>query len=85
MRSVSDRIDITNSEFIFFSTENVRMPSEADIVKYGFARPGRFITSAREQQSGRPIRYAHGGVSMQEMIVPCAIFTPKSRGQLTMF
>ncbi len=85
LRSFSPRSDISSSDFITFSTENIRMPSGADIVKYGFARPGRFVTSAREQQSGRPIRYAHGGVSMQEMIIPCAIFTPKSRGQLTMF
>ena len=85
LRSFSPRSDISTSDFISFSTENIRMPSEANIVKYGFARPGRFITSAREQESGRAIRYAHGGVSMQEMIVPCAIFTPKSKGQLTMF
>ena len=85
LRSFSPRSDISTSDFISFSTENIRMPSEANIVKYGFARPGRFITSAREQESGRAIRYAHGGVSMQEMIIPCAIFTPKSKGQLTMF
>ena len=97
LRSFSPRSDISTSDFIFFSTENIRMPhltspqlaggdkGEADIVKYGFARPGRFITSIREQESGRTIRYAHGGVSMQEMIVPCAVFTPKNRGQLTMF
>jgi hypothetical protein len=95
LRSFSPRNDIPTSDFIFFSTENVRMPLpvsptqaggiQGGVVKYGFARPGRFITSAREQESGRTIRYAHGGVSMQEMIVPCAVFTPKSRGQLTMF
>lgn len=85
LRSFSPRSDISTSDFIFFSTENIRMPSVSNIVKYGFTRPGRFITSAREQESGRTIRYAHGGVSMQEMIVPCAIFTPKSKGQLTMF
>lgn len=85
LRSFSPRSDISTSDFIFFSTENIRMPSVSNIVKYGFARPGRFVTSAREQESGRSIRYAHGGVSMQEMIVPCAIFTPKSKGQLTMF
>ena len=85
LRSVSRRSDISASDFIFFSTENIRMPSGANIVKHGFARPGRFITSAREQESRRTIRYAHGGVSMQEMIVPCAIFTPKDKGQLTMF
>ncbi len=85
LRSFSPRSDISASDFIFFSAENIRMPSVSNIVKYGFARPGRFVTSAREQESGRTIRYAHGGVSMQEMIVPCAIFTPKSKGQLTMF
>jgi len=85
LRSFEPRSDISNSDFILFSTENIRMPSGTDIVKYGFARPGRYVTSAREQESGRAIRYAHGGVSAQEMIIPCAIFTPKDRGQLTMF
>ncbi len=90
-KSFSPRNDISTSDFIFFSTENIRMAQplakreQGRILKYGFARPGRFITSAREQESNHPIRYAHGGVSAQEMIVPCAIFTPKSRGQLTMF
>ena len=85
LRSFSNRSDITSSDFVFFSTENVRMPAESNIVKYAFAKPGKYITSAKEQESGRNIRYAHGGVSMQEMIIPCAIFTPKSKGQLTMF
>ena len=85
LRSFNKRSDISASDFILFSAENVRMPSGSDIVKYGFARPGKFVTSAREQESGSTIRYAHGGVSMQEMIVPCAVFTPKSKGQLTMF
>ena len=85
LRNFGKRNDITASDFVIFSTENVRMPSGSNILKYGFARPGRFIASAREQESGRTIRYAHGGVSMQEMIIPCAIFTPKSKGQLTMF
>jgi len=85
LRSFSQRSDITSSDFVFFSTDNVQMPSDSDIVRYGFARPGRFIASARELESARAIRYAHGGVSPQEMIVPCAIFTPKGEGQLTMF
>jgi hypothetical protein len=91
LQSFSPRSDISTADFVFFSTENVRMPSstssprEGEVIKYGFARPGRYITSVREQESGRTIRYAHGGASMQEMIVPCAVFTPKDRGQLTMF
>ncbi len=60
------------------------MPSDTEIRRYGFAKPGSFIISQKEQTS-RTVRYAHGGISMQEMIVPCAIFTPKSKGQLTMF
>ncbi|MBD3184791.1 PglZ domain-containing protein [Candidatus Poribacteria bacterium] len=85
LKSFEDRRDITGSDFIFFSTENVKMPLVNNILKYGFARPGRFITSVKEQESGRSIRYAHGGVSMQEMIIPCAVFIPKGKGQLTMF
>jgi hypothetical protein len=85
LRSFSPRGDISNADFVFFSSDNIRMPSDSGILKYGFARPGRYITSTKEQESGRKIRYAHGGVSAQEMIVPCAVFTPKGKGQLTMF
>jgi hypothetical protein len=85
LRSFNNPNNISSSDFIFFSTENIKMPSENNILKYAFARSGKFITSAKEQESGRTVRYAHGGVSMQEMIIPCAIFVPKSQGQLTMF
>lgn len=84
LKSFSNPNGITPADFVFFSTENIKMPSD-NILKYAFNKPGRFITSAKEQESGRSVRYAHGGVSMQEMIIPCAIFAPKSQGQLTMF
>jgi hypothetical protein len=35
--------------------------------------------------SSQPGRYAHGGISMQEMIVPCSIFVPKGEGQLELW
>ncbi|MBM3237977.1 PglZ domain-containing protein, partial [Candidatus Poribacteria bacterium] len=35
--------------------------------------------------SSQPGRYAHGGISMQEMIVPCSIFVPKGKGQLELW
>jgi len=85
IKSSNNPDNISNSDFAFFNAENIGMPSGSDILKYGFAKPGKFVASAREQSAVRTVRYAHGGLSMQEMIVPCAVFTPKSMGQLTMF
>lgn len=85
LKSFNNPNNITSADFVFFSTENIKMPSESGILKYGFAKSGRYITSAKEQESARIVRYAHGGISMQEMIIPCAIFVPRSEGQLTMF
>lgn len=76
---------LLSSEFVFFRPESINMPYEQPSARYGFAKPGRFLISVKEQQSGRTLRYAHGGISMQEMIVPCAVFTPKAKGQLTIF
>ena len=85
LKSFNNPNNITSADFVFFSTENAKMPSESGILKYGFAKSGRYVTSAKEQESGRAVRYAHGGISMQEMIIPCAVFVPRSEGQLTMF
>ncbi len=84
LKSFTGLDNILTSDFVFFGAENILMPLNTDIKRYGFAKPGRFIISQKEQTT-RTVRYAHGGISMQEMIVPCAIFTPKSKGQLTMF
>lgn len=85
LRSFNPIDNISPADFVFFSAENIQMPSNNGILRYGFAKHGKFITSVREQESGRNIRYAHGGISMQEMIIPCAIFVPRNEGQLTMF
>jgi len=84
-RSFTSPDSINSTDFVFFSSENIQMPSNAGILRYAFAKPGKYVTSVREQESGRPVRYAHGGISMQEMIIPCAVFVPRSEGQLTMF
>ncbi len=84
LKSFTDTDNISTSDFVFFGSDSILMPSDTEIRRYGFAKPGKFIISQKEQTS-RTVRYAHGGISMQEMIVPCAIFTPKSKGQLTMF
>ncbi|HGE71565.1 TPA: PglZ domain-containing protein [Candidatus Poribacteria bacterium] len=85
LRSFTTPDNINSADFVFFSSENIHMPSDEGILKYGFAKQGKFITSLREQESGRIVRYAHGGISMQEMIIPCAVFVPRNEGQLTMF
>ncbi|MGB9595160.1 MAG: PglZ domain-containing protein [Candidatus Poribacteria bacterium] len=85
LRSFTSPDNINTADFVFFSSEDIQMPSSGGIIRYGFAKQGKFITSVREQESGRIVRYAHGGISMQEMIIPCAIFVPRNEGQLTMF
>lgn len=84
LKSFTSPDNISTSDFVFFDANNILMPANTEIIRYGFAKPNRFIISQKEQTS-KTVRYAHGGISMQEMIVPCAIFTPKSKGQLTMF
>ncbi len=85
LRSFTVPDGINPMDFVFFSSENIQMQSTESILSYGFAKHGKFITSVKEQESGRTVRYAHGGISMQEMIIPCAVFVPRNGGQLTMF
>ncbi len=61
-------------EVVFFDSDDIHNP--ANIAKYGFATSNAHFIQ-RDSEAFKPSRYAHGGVSMQEMIVPCAIFIPE--------
>ena len=63
--------------FVFFGADQIGLQPTQDISHYGFATGGTQVLSAK--------RYAHGGISIQEMIIPCAVFVPTAKGQLEMF
>jgi hypothetical protein len=74
---------------VFFDTDDIKMPRTSGMVQYGFATSNIHLTTkdtldSKELESFVSYlgRYVHGGVSMQEMIVPCSIFVPKGKGQL---
>jgi len=62
-------------EIVFFDSDDIHMPT--NIARYGFATSNAHFVR-RDLEAFKPSRYAHGGISMQEMIVPCAIFVPEN-------
>ena len=62
---------------VYFSADQIGLQPTGDTSHYGFAT-GRtqFLPTKR---------YTHGGVSIQEMIIPCAVFVPTAKGQLEIF
>ena len=63
--------------FVFFSADQIGLQPAGDMSHYGFATGRTQVLSAK--------RYVHGGVSIQEMIIPCVVFVPTAKGQLEMF
>ena len=63
--------------FVYFSADQIGLQSTGDTSHYGFATGRTQFLSTK--------RYVHGGVSIQEMIVPCAVFVPTAKGQLEIF
>ena len=63
--------------FVFFSADQIGMQPAGDTSHYGFATGRTQVLSAK--------RYVHGGVSIQEMIIPCVVFVPTAKGQLEIF
>ena len=51
---------------------------------YFFAGYGQHLAMPKDGVQA-PGRYTNGGISIQEMLLPCAIFVPKGLGQLEMF
>ena len=63
--------------FVFFSADQVGLQPAEDAAHYGFATGRTQVLSEK--------RYVHGGISMQEMLIPCVVFVPTAKGQLEMF
>ena len=63
--------------FVFFSADQIGLQPAGEASHYGFATGRTQVLSEK--------RYVHGGVSMQEMIIPCVVFVPTAKGQLEMF
>ena len=86
---------------VFFDTDDIKIPRNSGIVQYGFATSNtplmiKDISDSKGDGASYPEnlnksftsqreRYVHGGISMQEMIVPCSIFVPKGEGQLELW
>lgn len=77
--------------FVFFSGDQIGLQAAKDTSHYGFATGRTQIFSAVNAQSRNDFassdlsRYVHGGISIQEMIIPCVVFVPTAKGQLEMF
>ena len=63
--------------FTFFSADQISLQSAGDVSHYGFATGRTQVLSAK--------RYVHGGISIQEMLIPCVVFVPTAKGQLEIF
>ena len=89
LSSLPPRIDL--ADFVFFSADQIGLQSAGDTLHYGFGTGGMQILPATDAHPRndflpiQPSRYVHGGVSMQEMIIPCAVFVPTAKGQLEIF
>ena len=63
--------------FVFFSTDQIGLQPAGDASHYGFATGRKQVLPAK--------RYVHGGISIQEMLIPCVVFVPTATGQLEIF
>ncbi|RKU11728.1 hypothetical protein C6502_07595 [Candidatus Poribacteria bacterium] len=69
--------DTDLGHFVFFSAEQIGLQPADGASHYGFATGRTQVLSEK--------RYVHGGVSIQEMLIPCVVFVPTAKGQLEMF
>ena len=89
LSSLPSRTDFT--DFVFFSASQIGLQSAGDTSHYGFATGRTQMLPSTDMQLEnnlvplKPSRYVHGGVSMQEMIIPCVVFVPTAKGQLEIF
>jgi len=71
-----DRLDHSEPfppEVAFFNAEATRLPNPS-VTRCAFAPPGVWFSSDT-RDTGR--RFLSGGISLEEMIVPCAVFAPR--------
>jgi hypothetical protein len=78
--TLSSAAALSAPDFVLFDAGEIGLPPTNGRLRYGFATLQTQIqTNASPEDAPR---YVHGGVSMQEMVAPCAIFTPTGEGQL---
>ena len=63
--------------FAVFSADQIRLQPTGELSHYGFGTGRTQVLSEK--------RYVHGGISIQEMLIPCVVFVPTAKGQLEMF
>ncbi len=79
------------ADFVFFSANQIGLQPTEDTSHYGFATGRTQILPSTDMQPQNrfvPLersRYVHGGISIQEMIIPCVVFVPTAKGQLEIF
>ena len=79
------------ADLVFFGADQIGFQSAENTSHYGFATGRTQIVLSTDIQPQNdfvplePSRYVHGGISMQEMIIPCVVFVPTAKGQLEMF
>ena len=77
--------------FVYFSADQIGLQPAGNTSHYGIATGRTRIppsTNVQPRSDLMPLeasRYVQGGISMQEMIIPCAVFVPTAKGQLEMF
>ncbi len=77
--------------FVSFSADQIGLQPAGNMSHYGFATGRTRIppsTNVQPQSDLGPLeasRYVQGGISMQEMIIPCVVFVPTAKGQLEIF
>ena len=79
------------ADFVFFGANQIGVQPAGDMSHYAFATgrtqilPLTNVQPPSDRVPLEPSRYVHGGVSMQEMIIPCVVFVPTAKGQLEIF
>ena len=73
------------ADFLCFSADQIGLQPDGDALHYAFATGRTQILPSTNENDLVSSRYAHGGVSMQEMIIPCVVFVPTAKGQLEIF
>ena len=73
------------AHLVCFSADQIGLQPDGDALHYAFATGRTQILPSTNENDLVSSRYAHGGVSMQEMIIPCVVFVPTAKGQLEIF
>ncbi len=67
------------NEVAYFNAGAVRLPNPA-VAKCAFAYPGTWFSAGGREPA---TRYLNGGISLAEMVVPCAVYRSRRRRKPT--